>query len=331
MDNWLVIDQRENCDPAVNLALEEYALRNFDRNYSYLMLYINDPCIVIGKHQNVFQEVNWFEVDRRRLPILRRISGGGAVYHDPGNLNISFITNHTLQNFNNYGNFVKPIVEIINELGAPVTMNPRNNLVIGGQKLSGNAQFSSRGRMISHGSLLFSAQLDALTDCLQVNPEDQIECRASQSVRAEVVNLSDLLSTRMSLRQFSDLLIGRLAGSSYKKVTLTATEREQIEALAEQKYRDWQWNIALSPDCRIKRHRQIRESEVNIALEIIGGIIREYHLTSALFNLAERQFIRNSIVGAAFRKTEIFDRVERFQREFSGKNLSGAEWLRLFY
>ncbi|MEJ2543470.1 MAG: lipoate--protein ligase family protein [Calditrichaceae bacterium] len=134
------IDNNSNIDPWLNLALEEYAVRHLDRNNDYLLLYVNDPSIIIGKHQNVLEEVNQIKAGESEIPIIRRISGGGTVYHDSGNLNFSVVTNQTLKNFNKYLNFLKPILEVLSDLRLEPSLNERNNILINGKKISGNAQ-----------------------------------------------------------------------------------------------------------------------------------------------------------------------------------------------
>jgi len=141
-------------NPYLNIAIEEYAVRNLDMSHDYLFIYSNAPSVVIGKNQNPFMEVNLPFLKTNNIKLARRISGGGAVYHEPGNLNFCYITESTKENFNNYKKFLNPIIEYLNSLGIPAVINQRNDIEVEGLKISGNAQFTSRNRMLSHGTLL---------------------------------------------------------------------------------------------------------------------------------------------------------------------------------
>ncbi len=143
------IDNKGITDPTVNLAFEEYILQNFGEKDTYLLFYINEPSIIVGRNQNTIEEINTDYVEKNNIKVVRRLSGGGAVYHDLGNINFSFITKDDGDSFHNFEKFTKPVVQALKNIGVPAELKGRNDLVAGGRKISGNAMFSTKGRMFS--------------------------------------------------------------------------------------------------------------------------------------------------------------------------------------
>ncbi len=264
--NLLFISNNGHSDPAYNLALEEYAVRNLPPENDYLLLYVNNPSVILGKHQNVAEEVNQRYCTKNNIPILRRISGGGAVYHDSGNLNFSFITAHTLKKFNNYSIFIKPILEILQGYDNEVRLDESNNLVLRGKKLSGNAQFTSRGRMVSHGTLLFKTDLKHLQNSLKIDPGIRVESRSTKSQRSSVANLNDFNVFRnLSIVQFKQALLNHIFRKSISRYQLSKTDNKRISELAFSRYCDWEWNYGRSPASKV--------SKKDLELEIVHGRI----------------------------------------------------------
>ena len=167
----LFVDNQNEHDPAVNLALEEYVLRNAQTDEDLLLFYINAPSIIIGRHQNTLEEINRDYVEEHGIHIVRRLSGGGAVYHDLGNLNFSFLTGYQPENFRNFKKFTEPVIRALAKLGVLAELNGRNDILVDGRKVSGNAQYLSKNRMVSHGTLLFNSDLSHVTGALHVKDE----------------------------------------------------------------------------------------------------------------------------------------------------------------
>lgn len=165
------IDNKGIKDPYINLAMEEYVLKNFGEADTYLLFYINAPSIIIGKNQNSVEEINTDYVRENNIKVVRRLSGGGAVYHDEGNLNFSFITKDDGDSFHNFAKFTEPVVQALNKIGVPAELVGRNDLVVEGRKISGNAQFSTKGRMFSHGTLMLDSEIEHIVSALNVKKE----------------------------------------------------------------------------------------------------------------------------------------------------------------
>src|SRR5699024_4922181 len=200
------IDNKGITDPYINLALEEYVLRNFGEKDSFLLFYINEPSIIVGKNQNSIEEINTEYVEANNIKVVRRLSGGGAVYHDEGNLNFSFITKDDGDSFHNFAKFTEPVVRALNEIGVPAELIGRNDLQIEGRKFSGNAQFSTKGRMFSHGTLMLDSEIEHVVSALNVRKE-KIESKGIKSIRSRVANISEYLEAPLSMEDFKALIL----------------------------------------------------------------------------------------------------------------------------
>ncbi len=273
--DWTYIFNNHQTAPDANLALEEYALRNLaDRNY--MMLYCNEASVVLGRNQNPLEEINLGFAYRNNIPVLRRISGGGTVFHHPGNLNFSFITDYKTDRLHNFRFFNEPVVQLLRQLGVPAEMNDRNDILADGRKISGSAQFSSRGRMISHGTLLFDAPLDQLDELLTVQNKD-VHSRSHKSVRSRVANISGFLDQQMDISEFRTYLTEGLTGRSGLQDAWTPGEADnrEVESLRRNRYTSWEWNYGRSPRFYIDRSEEISGYTVSMQLCAEKGSISE--------------------------------------------------------
>src|SRR5690625_3314170 len=196
-------------DPCINLGREEYVLRNKRREESFLLFYINEPSIIIGRNQNTLEEINHEYVEEKGIHVVRRISGGGAVYHDLGNLNFSIITDYDRQSLNNFKKFTKPVIKVLQSMGVNAEMSGRNDILAEVKKISGNAQFSSGRRMFSHGTLLYDSDLSEVSKALNVKMS-KIASKGIKSVRSRVANISEFLESPMPTETFRSGLLPAL-------------------------------------------------------------------------------------------------------------------------
>jgi len=297
----ILIDNRNITDPHLNLALEEYALRHLDMCEDYLLLYVNEPAVIIGKHQNPWEEANLRFLREQRIPLLRRISGGGAVYHDRGNLNFSFITRYRKSRFNNYREFTRPVIETLRSLGVPTELNSRNDIVIGERKISGNAQFTSKERMLSHGTLLFSTNLENMRAALKVESQD-IESKSIKSVRSRVTNISEHLPQPIHLPEFK----GRLLKNIFRDAgtipvhRFTEEEWERINDLAEKKYRRWEWNFGEGPRFRFSRSIRLESKELRLSVEVEKGLIGSIQFSGELLPMPLSRELEKRLKGIRY-------------------------------
>ena len=269
-----LVDNRGITHASRNLALEEYVFRNAGGEDSLLLFYVNAPSIIIGRNQNTIEEINPEVVRERGIQVVRRVSGGGAVYHDLGNLNFSFITPYAPERFNRYEEFTRPVVEVLRELGVPAELSGRNDILAGGRKISGNAQFVSRGRMFSHGTLLLDSDLDAVTAALQPKP-GKVESKGHKSVRSRVANISEFLSRPLDVHELRERIVARIWGEDDPpRLELGEPDWAGVEALVERKYGAWEWNYGESPACNVQRSKRFPTGEVDLRIQVERGWIR---------------------------------------------------------
>ncbi len=264
-----LIDNHNICDPAVNLALEEYCYRNFEPRHEYVLFYINSPSVIFGNHQSPFQEINFELASRQGIQLIRRISGGGTVYHDAGNLNFSFITDFGEEKLDYFKKLLQPILAALRRLGVPVERTDKNNLMLEGKKISGNSQHANMRRMLSHGTLLFDSDLQLLRQVLQ-SKLDIIRSRAVASLPSSVTNISEWLAGTVDLKTFLTELKAGLSDSfgELAEVQLSSADWDGVHQLAEEKYRTWDWTYGRTPKFTVRHEIQYDAVEVIAHLHV---------------------------------------------------------------
>ncbi len=270
----MLIDNEGITDPTLNLALEEWALRTLDPQYRYLLFYVNEPAIIIGRNQNTLEEINRAYVEERDVHVVRRMSGGGAVYHDEGNLNFSFMTDYQPDRLHDFDRFTRPLRRVLAAMGVEAQLEGRNDLVLGdGRKISGNAQFSTSRRMFSHGTLMFNTNRTALARALDVTP-DKIDSKAHQSVRRRVANIAEVGGQVYDVPTFRRLLVEGLFPQDETPVySLDDEEWDAVVDLAERRYRRWTWTVGAAPAFDVRRRKRFEVGEVDVRLRIEDGRI----------------------------------------------------------
>jgi lipoate-protein ligase A len=319
-------------DPHLNLALEEYALRNFDHNYDYLLFYINEPSIIIGRNQNTLEEINHEYVDENGIHVVRRISGGGAVYHDTGNLNFSFITDYDKKSLNNFRKFTDPVIQVLKTLGVDAELSGRNDIQVGGRKISGNAQFSTVKRMFSHGTLLFDSDLSEVTKALDVKMS-KIESKGHKSVRSRVANISEFLETPMAVSEFRKELLEGLYEyrQDFETYRLTENEWESVHDLKNEKYADWNWNFGKSPKFNIQRTRRFSVGEIDLRLDVEKGHIQNVKVYGDFFGSEPVEQFEDHLQGARYDRTVIENLIEPMDLEGYFGSVPKEEFIELVY
>ena len=260
-------------DPAFNLATEEYLLRHSNKDVFFL--YTNSPSIIVGKHQNTLSEINYRFVNDKHIPVYRRLSGGGTVYHDNHNLNFCFIQTGKKGELVNFAKYSEPILLALKSLGINATFGKRHDIQIDGKKVSGNASHVYKSRVMHHGTLLFSSDLDVLNNSLKNNPLI-IKDKAVKSVRSEVTNISDYLDVSFTYEHFVEYVFKELLSyyNNASTLHLTNDERDNIQALSADKYNTWEWNYGYSPNFELnKRYKLKNGTRINSQIKIEKGLI----------------------------------------------------------
>ncbi|WP_298467164.1 lipoate--protein ligase [uncultured Psychrobacillus sp.] len=327
------IDNKGITDPRINLAIEEYALNTMDvEKDSFLLFYINQPSIIIGRNQNTIEEINTDFVEQNGIIPVRRLSGGGAVYHDLGNLNFSFLTKDDGDSFRNFKKFTQPVVDALKKMGVDAELSGRNDILAGGKKISGNAQFSTRGRMFSHGTLMFDTEIDAVVSALKVK-KDKIESKGIKSIRSRVTNIVDLLDKPMTIEEFRLAILSSIFGGEDKVQYRELTEEDwaNIHKLSEERYQKWEWNYGKSPKSNIQHSHRFPTGSVDVRLEVNKGVIEEVKFFGDFFGVGEVEEVEVLLVGKNYSKEAIEQALESVDvpKYFGG--ITKEELIQLMY
>lgn len=285
-------------DPMVNLAMEEYVLREIPTDDSYFLFYVNQPSIIIGKNQNTIEEINESYIRENHIKVVRRVSGGGAVYHDEGNLNFSFITEDDGESFHNFKRFTQPIVDVLQEMGVNAELSGRNDVEIDGKKVSGNAMFTQRGRMFSHGTLMLESDISEVQNALKVNPK-KIESKGVKSVRARVGNINDFLPETIDIEAFKQRILAKIfdGAENIEEYKLTDEDWEKINKLSEEKYQTWEWNYGRNPKYNFNASHKFTAGLLDVRLDVKKGIIEHAKIFGDFFGVGEVEDIEEKLIG----------------------------------
>lgn len=261
-------------DPYFNLALEEYVFERMDKSKSYFMLWQNDNTIVVGKYQNTAEEIDQAYVDAHGIRVARRLSGGGAVYHDKGNLNFTFIVDRADAPGLNFKIFVEPVIQALARFGVHAAFTGRNDLTIDGMKFSGNAQYARRGRLLHHGCIMLDSNLTSVADALRVK-EAKFASKAVKSVRSRVTTINAHAPAPISMEDFKGALKEcAMASGALEPYTLTEEDLAAVRKLRDEKYATWAWNYGCSPAYDMRREMKFPAGLVTAHLSAEGGKIK---------------------------------------------------------
>lgn len=259
-------------DPCFNLAFEEYILENRSRG-DWLLLWQNANTVVVGLNQNTAEEIDPDFVAKHHITVVRRMTGGGAVYHDLGNLNYSFITDLGELSQMSVARFCEPVCRALAGMGVSASVTGRNDITVEGRKVSGVAQRIHRGRILHHGTLLFDSNPEMIAGALRADPS-KFNSKSAKSVQSRVGLIRNFLPQDMALSEFWQRLLDELGADGLIRESLEARELAQIRALADEKYRSWDWNYGRSPNYSFTNRRRFEGGSITVQLAVEQGIIR---------------------------------------------------------
>jgi lipoate---protein ligase len=314
--------------PYYNFALESYLLKQAPED-EYVFFYIHAPSIIIGKHQNALEEINQEYVVQNNIVVARRLSGGGAVYHDEGNLNFSFVKPTLASDMTNFEKFTRPVIETLNKLGVQAELSGRNDILVEGKKISGNAQFYTNGRLLSHGTLLFNANLAVLSQALNVKPL-KIQSKGIRSVVSRVANISEYLTESMSIYQLKEAIIDHLAESLHiDEYVLSEEEMMHIEKSAKEHFSSWEWNYGKTPRFELQKIDKFECGVIDVRLNVNRGIIESLKIYGDFFALQELDIIEQALQGCPYRKDAISQVIDDALVQATFKAMSAEEFINL--
>ncbi len=300
-------------EPSVNLAFEEYFLKNKRPGESYLMLWRDQPAVVVGRYQSIFAEVNLEYAVTTCLPIFRRISGGGAVYHDPGNLCFSLIMDKEVSGMPRVPELMRPIVQALVRLGLAVEVNARNDLRLEGKKFSGHAMMVQKDRLLLHGTLLFNADLGALRLALG-SQFGNVETKAVRSVPSSVTNLGPYLAAIGTAAQFQQTLKETIyTEAPFVERTPTESEVAAIQALASGKYGSWAWTYGGEPPARIQCQCACGGRDLGLTLELEKGRVLACRVDPEAAIAADLAEIERRLAGISCDKDSVLLALKGFE------------------
>jgi lipoate-protein ligase A len=306
----LFVDNAGVTDAHLNLALEEHVLRNRMGDDDLLLFYVNAPAIIIGRNQNTIEEINSEVVAERGIRVVRRVSGGGAVYHDLGNLNFSFMTRDVHNRFNRYDRFNGPVVDVLRDLGVPAVIGGRNDIIADGRKISGNAQFATPDRMLSHGTLLLDSNLDDVTAALRPKP-GKVESKGVKSVRSRVANISEFVSAPIDVSELRERIIERIFGTRDRAtlplLALDETDWNAARELMDRKYGTMAWNYGENPRSNVQRSQRFAGGEIDVRVDVQEGRISGLRLFGDFMGRHDVDTLEGMLKGVLYERTAILD------------------------
>ncbi len=295
----MIVIKSDSLNPYFNIASEEYFIKNFDEDI--FLLYRNDNTIVVGKHQNTISEINVDYVEEKGIDVVRRMSGGGAVFHDLGNLNFCFIKNMSETVGADFKKFTEPILEVLQELDVDAKFEGRNDLTIDGKKFSGNAEYVDKenNRVLHHGTLLFTSEMKDISQALKVNPL-KFKDKSVKSVRSRVTNISSHLKKELSLEDFTEMIIKHVTKDipESKIYKITEDDRKEIQKLADNKYSTWDWVYGKNAKYDFEKLFKTSGGTVEIHFNVKEGIITDAKIFGDFFGEKDIHDLEKILIGA---------------------------------
>lgn len=322
-------------DPRYNLAFEEYCFKHLEvkEDEEYVILWINGPAIIVGKNQNTLEEVNQKYVEENNIKVVRRITGGGAVYHDLGNLNFSILTLASEGEKIDFKKYNIPIVKALEKLGINAELSGRNDMTIDEKKFSGIAQSVWKNRVLNHGTLLFDTDLEVLSKGLNVK-QDKIASKGIKSVKSRVTNIKPYMTDGGDINKFKTTLLKtlfemeNLEPVEYK---LLKEDLENIDKLFKEKYSTWEWNYGESPKFNYKNYKRFDFGSIDIRFNVVNGLMSKTAIYGDFFGTRDINLLVEKLNGTKYEKEEVKKSIENEPLNKYFGNINVDEFLELMF
>lgn len=320
-------------EPYFNQAVEEYFLKNFDENI--FMLWRNNNAIIVGKHQNTLAEINVDKVKERDIKVVRRLTGGGAVFHDLGNVNYTFIMSYGDEGAKvDFKKYNQPIIDVLANLGVKAEFSGRNDILIDGQKFSGNAEhiYHQKQRVLHHGTLLYASEIQDISDALNVNPL-KFEGKARKSVRSRITNISSHLKEDIGVDEFRKKVMDHIVTlyPDAQPYTLTHEDKIAIEKLSDEKYSQWEWNYGYSPKYGLKKGVKTEGGHVEVHLNVDKGHISELEIFGDFFVNRDLDEVKTALLDVEHREEAVLQKLKEIGSSKYFNNISEEELVKAFF
>jgi lipoate-protein ligase A len=317
-------------DPYFNIATDEYIFKHIQEDC--FMLWRNDNAIIVGKHQNTLAEINVDYVKEHDIKVVRRLSGGGAVYHDLGNLNFSFTRTGTDGEMVDFRKYTEPLLEVLRELGVNAQFEGRNDLTIDGKKFSGNAEHVFKNKVLHHGTLLFSSEMKNVSEALRINPLKYSD-KAVKSIPKRVTNISEHLTQKVSLEEFTDMVMKHII-STHDDCVLYEFSEEDIKAIQkirDEKYATREWNYGRSPDYSFKKAIRTNGGMIEMNLDAENGIIKKVKIFGDFFNEKDISEIEKQLENVAHDEDAIRQALSSYEIERYFRGVTLPEFMSVMF
>jgi len=305
----MIYIETNSMDPFFNFALEYYIMHELNIDDDVFMFWRTEPTLMIGRNQNTAEEINSDYVKQKNIRVVRRITGGGTIYTDPDGWQFSFIIKGKPHGEIDFKIYTRPILDALNDLGVEAYFSNRNDLLLDGKKISGNAQCGTSTCILHHGSLLFNTDLEEMVRSLTV-ADDKIISKGIKSVRQRVTNILDYMEKKIDTLEFKDIMLKHLLKDSAGRYDLTVDDIKRVNEIADGKFRQWQWNYGASPKFQITKSNRFAGGKLEVNLNVAKGRIQQCRIYGDFFTHGEIEDVAGALSGCPYKKEDIVKALE---------------------
>ncbi|MCE5208504.1 MAG: lipoate--protein ligase [Chloroflexi bacterium] len=310
----MIYIENNSMDPFINFALEYYIMKELILGDDVFLFWRTEPTLMIGRHQNTIEEINQDYAKQKNIHVVRRISGGGTIYTDPNGWQFSFIIKNKPIREIDFKIYTAMIIGTLSELGVEAYLSNRNDILIDGKKISGNAQYIDEKCVLQHGSLLFNTDLDELVKSITVS-DDKIVSKGIKSIRERVTNICSYMDKKVDTLEFKELMINGLSKKITGTYELTSKDLERVDEIADEKFRKWEWNYEESPKFNIKKASRFEGGKIEFDIYVHKGHVDHCKIYGDFFSNGDIEVVSKSLIGCPYKTEDIRAVLENIHAE----------------